>query len=146
MKIVSLGRPKNMSSKPLRVGVYIPSDLAEKIAILMKDMGLETLSKLVQEALRLYVAEHSWRIGDEVIGAIGILYDHEVGYVDEELTDLQHKYIEVVVTSTHVHLDQRNCLLVIIVKGLSDTIKRFLSDAEKVKGVKIVRVMLMPKQ
>lgn len=134
-----------MSSKPLRVGVYIPSDLAERLSAVMKSSGVESLSKVVQEALRLYIAEHSWVTGEEVVGAIGVLYDHEAGHVDEELTDLQHKYMSVVVVSTHVHLDQRTCLLIVIVRGASTTIKELVNDLEKVRGVKVVRLMLIPK-
>lgn len=134
------------TSKPLRVGVYIPKDLAEKLSEIMKDQGIDSLSRIVQESLRLYLAEHSWRTGEEVVGAIGILYDHEVNHVDEELTDVQHKYLSIIVASTHVHLDQRNCLLIVIVKGFSNTIKEFINNVEKIKGVKLVRLMLMLKK
>lgn len=133
-------------AKPLRVGIYIPKDLSEKLTEIMKDLGIDTISRVVQESLRLYIAEHSWRIGGEVVGAVGILYDHEESHVDEELTDIQHRYLPIVISSTHVHLDQRNCLLIVIVKGLSNTIKEFISEIEKIKGVKLVRLMLMPKQ
>lgn len=133
-------------SKPLRVGVYIPKDLAEKLLEIMKDMGIDTLSRIVQESIRLFIAEHSWRIGGEVVGAIGVLYDHEVGNVDEELTDTQHRFLSIVISSMHVHLDERNCLLMIIVRGSSDTIKKFVSSIEKIKGVKLVRLTLIPRQ
>lgn len=132
-------------SKPLRVGIYIPKDLAERLSVIIKDLGVDSISKLVQEALRLYVAEHSWRIGGEVVGAIGVLYDHEVGHIDEELTDLQHKHMNTIIVATHVHIDQRNCLLIIIVKGSSETIKELISDIEKKRGVKVVRLMLIPR-
>ncbi|MEM1525902.1 MAG: CopG family ribbon-helix-helix protein [Ignisphaera sp.] len=132
-------------SKPLRVGIYIPRDLAEKLSAIIKDLGVDSISKLVQEALRLYVAEHSWRIGGEVFGAIGVLYDHEVGHIDEELTDLQHKHMNTIIVATHVHVDQRNCLLIIIVRGSSETIKELISDIEKKRGVKVVRLMLIPR-
>ncbi|MEM1645572.1 MAG: CopG family ribbon-helix-helix protein [Ignisphaera sp.] len=132
-------------SKPLRVGIYVPKDLTDKLSAIMRDFGIDSLSKVVQEALRLYVAEHSWRIGGEVIGAIGVLYDHEVGHIDEELTDLQHKYMESIIVATHVHLDQRNCLLIIIVRGSSEVIKELIGDIETKRGVKVVRLMLIPK-
>ena len=92
------------SQKPMRVGVYIPSDLAEKIEKIMKSKGVDSLSKIVQEALRLYIAEHSWASGEEVVGAITVLYDHEVGHTDEKITDVQHKYLDIVLSATHIHL------------------------------------------
>lgn len=130
----------------LKVGIYIPNDIVDRLRKIMENLGIGSLSRVVQESLRLYIAEHSWRMEGEVVGAIGILYDHEVGHVDEELTDVQHRYLAIVVSSMHVHLDQRNCLLVIVVRGLSSTIKDFVNDVEKIKGVKLVRLMMMPKQ
>lgn len=132
--------------KPLRVGVYIPKDLVEKLSLFMKDMGIDSISKIVQEALRLYTAEYSWKTGGEVVGAIGVLYDHEIGYVDEELTNLQHKYIGIVIASMHIHIDQRNCLLIIAVNGCSEKIKELINSIEKIKGVKMVRLILIPRQ
>ncbi|MEM0489860.1 MAG: CopG family ribbon-helix-helix protein [Ignisphaera sp.] len=135
-----------MSSKPMRIGVYIPKELAEEITRIMNEIGIDSVSKVVQEGLRLYIAEYRWRTEGDVVGAIGIIYDHEVGHVDEELTDLQHKYIDIIVSSLHIHLDLRNCLIIIIVRGLSKTIKKFLEDIEKIRGVKMVRLMLMSRQ
>lgn len=135
-----------MTVRPLRIGVYIPSDLAEEVVKLMKEVGAESISKVVQEALRLYIVEHSWKTEGEVVGAIGILYDHEIEHVDENITDLQHKYLDTIVSSIHLHLDPRNCLLIVIIRGSSKTIKKFIEEVDKIKGVKMVRLMLMPKQ
>ncbi|MEM0066130.1 MAG: CopG family ribbon-helix-helix protein [Sulfolobales archaeon] len=128
------------------MGVYIPGDLADEISKVMRDAGIGSISRVVQESLRLYLAEHSWRTGGDVVGALGIVYDHEARNVDEELTDIQHKYLDVVVSSLHVHLDQRNCLLVVVVKGSSKAVKALVDEIERVEGVKVVRLALMSKQ
>ncbi|MCS7099677.1 MAG: CopG family ribbon-helix-helix protein [Sulfolobales archaeon] len=112
---------------------------------LVKSSGVGSLSKIVQEGLRLYIAEHSWRSGGEVVGALGVLYDHDVDRVDEELTNVQHKYMEAIISTLHVHLDARHCLLVISVRGNTSTIKALADELEKLRGVKLVRYMLMPK-
>jgi len=133
-------------SKPLKVGVYIPGDLAEKLLKIMEDTGLSTISKLVQEAIRLFIAEHSWRVGGEVVGVVGVLYDHEVDRVDDKLTDIQHKFLSTIISAVHIHLDERHCLLIIAVRGPSNIVKELVSNIEGVKGVKLVRSMLLPKQ
>jgi len=131
--------------KPMKVGVYIPGNIVEKLTEIMKEIGVESLSRVVQESIRLYIAEHSWRTRGEVVGAIGVLYDHEAGDVDGELTDIQHKFLHAVVATTHVHLDERNCMLIVVVRGAADSVKDLVSNIEKVKGVKLVRLMLMAK-
>ncbi|MEM4831930.1 MAG: hypothetical protein QW740_05840, partial [Sulfolobales archaeon] len=71
------------------------------------------------------------------------VYDHEARDVDKELTDIQHKYLDIIVSSLHVHLDQRNCLLVVVVKGSSKAVKALVDEIERVEGVKVVRLALM---
>jgi len=134
-----------VGGKSMKVGVYIPEDLVGGLSAIMRELGVGSLSRVVQESLRLYMAEHSWRTHGDVVGAIGVLYDHEAGEVDEELTDAQHGFLQEVVSAIHVHLDERNCLLIIVVKGAASNVKELISKIEKIKGVKLVRLMLMPK-
>lgn len=132
--------------RPIKIGVYIPGDLARELAKISENIGVKSISRMVQEALRLYIAEHMWKTGGVVVGAIGILYDHDVENVDEVLTDTQHRFLDLVVSAIHVHLDQRNCVLLIIVKGSTEKIKSMISNIENLKGVKAVRFMLIPKE
>lgn len=130
-------------SKPMRVGVYIPEDLAEELTVVMREKGITSISKVVQEALRLYVAEHGWRGREKATGIIGVFYDHEAAHVDEELTDIQHKYLDTVISTMHIHLDEKNCLLAIAVKGSQDRVKELVGNLEKIRGVKLIRLMLI---
>ncbi|MEZ0393690.1 MAG: CopG family ribbon-helix-helix protein [Desulfurococcaceae archaeon] len=130
----------------LRVGVYIPAELADSLEEIVRGEGLPSISRAVQEALRLYVAERSWRAGGEVVGAIGLVYDHEVAGADEALTDVQHRYLDVIASTVHVHLDERNCLLVIVVRGDAGRVRSLLGDVEGIRGVKAARLMILPRK
>ncbi len=134
---------ESRSSKAMRVGVYIPPDLATELEEFMRRMGIDSVSKIVQHAIRTYLAEWRWIEGGEVAGAIGILYNHEVGNVDEALTDTQHRYLDLVIAAMHIHLDRENCLLIIAVRGDAKRIREFVEDIQKLKGVKMVKPMLM---
>lgn len=131
------------SNKGTRFGVYIPPDLAKELDECMNKLGITSKSHLVQEALRLFLAEHRWRLSGNVVGALGVIYNHDVGNVDEELTDVQHKYLDIIAGAFHLHLDKENCLLVIIVKGESQRIKNLLDEIIKLKGVKSARPLLL---
>ena len=48
---------------------------------------------------------------------VTLIYDHHAGRVAERLTELQHLHLNRVVTTTHVHLDARRCLEVILLRG-----------------------------
>ena len=110
----------------------------------MKLSGMSSKSKVIQEALRLFIIEQRWRLAEgKVAGVLGVIYDHEVGHADEVLTDIQHKYLDVVISTMHIHLDVRNCMLAIAVRGSAERVRELINEIEKVKGVKLVRPMLM---
>ena len=127
----------------VKFGVYVPEGLAEDLERCMKELGLDNKSKLVQEALRSFIAEQRWRFGGRAVGVIGVIYDHDVSHADEELTDIQHEYLGIIVAALHIHVERRKCALYIFVRGETDDIKELMSRIMKIKGVEIVKPMLL---
>ncbi len=132
-----------MSQLKGKFGIYIPESLANELEDCMRTLGLRSKSALVREALKLFINEHKWKTAKQVVGIIGLIYDHEMKGVDEELTDIQHAYLELVVSTLHVHLDRRRCMLAIVVRGYTDKIKELLGRLVSVRGVEIARTMLL---
>ncbi|MDI3476451.1 MAG: CopG family transcriptional regulator, nickel-responsive regulator, partial [Thermococcaceae archaeon] len=80
---------------------------------------------------------HEWEAGDkEVAGTITMLYNHDEADVVKELLDLQHDYLQEIISSIHVHMDEHNCLEVVIVKGKASRIKEIADRLLSLKGVK----------
>ncbi|MDK6028054.1 ribbon-helix-helix domain-containing protein [Ignisphaera sp. 4213-co] len=129
-----------------KFGVYIPSELARELDELMKSLGIENRSKLLQESLRLFIIENKWSIAKEVVGSINILYNHKIGDSDKELTELQHDFLDVISSAMHIHLDKERCLLIVAVKGSSNRVKELIGRIHSVKGVLLVRSTLMATQ
>ncbi len=127
----------------LKFGVYLPEELANELNECMKVLGVSSKSRLIQEALRLFINENRWRLGGKAVGTIGVIYDHTVPDVDEVLTDIQHDYLDIVISTIHVHLDKRRCMLNILVKGNVDRIKELLSKLINVRGVLFARPLLL---
>mgnify|MGYP001772759093 CR=1 FL=1 len=139
---MSSRRPRR-SGELMKFGVYIPVDLAEELKKLAESLRVKSRSKLLQEALRLYILENKWSVADEVAGSIGILYNHEVRGVDEELTDVQHEFLDIIVSALHVHLDKERCMLIIAIRGASSRVRELVSKVNNLKGVVLVRPMLL---
>lgn len=127
-----------------KFGVYLTDELYEKLQEYMDKLSIRSKSKLLQEALRLFIVEHQWKLGGNVVGLIGIIYDHECPDVDNRLTDVQHKYISLIVSTVHVHLDKRKCMLAIIVRGHTEEIRNLLNDLMNIRGVLLTRQILLP--
>ncbi|MEM0500810.1 MAG: nickel-responsive transcriptional regulator NikR [Ignisphaera sp.] len=127
----------------VKFGVYIQRELIEELDRIMLNSGIRNRSKLLQEALRLFIIENRWISSKEVVGSISILYNHDVGDIDERLTDIQHTFRDIIISSMHIHLDEDTCMLVIAVRGDSQRIKEFLDSIRMLKGTLLVKHSLL---
>nr|WP_165232294.1 nickel-responsive transcriptional regulator NikR [Aquisphaera insulae] len=78
----------------------------------------------------------------EAMGVVTLVYDHHAGRIAEKLTELQHRHVERVVTTTHVHLDERRCLEVILLRGAASVVRQLADDLIGIKGVETGRLVL----
>lgn len=87
--------------------------------------------------MRDFIVRHEWEEGNkEVAGTITIVYNHDEADVVKELLDLQHDYVDEIISSLHVHMDEHNCLEVVVVKGKASRIKEIAERLISLKGVK----------
>lgn len=127
-----------------KFGIYLPKEIEIDLDYLIKELSLSNKSKLFQEALRLFIVENKWRsICGKIAGAIGLLYNHNVKNTDEMITRIQHKYIDVIVSSIHVHLDEEKCLLMIIIRGDVSRVKELYKELHGVTGVLLIRPVFL---
>ncbi len=126
-----------------KFGIYVPEDLMRELEECMKSLGVRNKSLVIREALRLFISEHKWRAGGPILGVISVVYDHEVRGVDAKLTDIQHDYLNEIISALHIHVDRRNCMLILALKGDSERVNSLLKEIIKLKGVKLVRPALI---
>lgn len=132
-------------TKIVRVGVTFPPDLLKDFDEIIRKMGYENRSKAVQDAVRIFVSEKKWlqeETGNQA-GVLMLIYDHDVRGLENALTDIQHHYAQVICSTMHTHLSERDCLEAIAVKGDAAEVRK-LSDAIAAKrGVKILKTMVV---
>ncbi len=121
-----------------RFSVAMPETLLMRFDGYVARRGLaknrsEVVRDLVREAL---VAEESEEPGVEVMGTLTIVYNHHAHDVPEKLHHIQHAHFGNVVSTTHVHLDEDNCLEVIILRGESTDVRNISDTILGTKGVK----------
>lgn len=123
--------------KITRFGVSVPDELLEKFDRIIEEKGYVNRSEAIRDLMRDFIVRHEWEEGDaEVAGTITIVYNHEEAEVVKELLGLQHDYVEEIVSSLHVHMDEHNCLEVVVVKGKASRIKEIAERLISLKGVK----------
>ena len=121
----------------VRFGVSVPEELLERFDRIIEEKGYVNRSEAIRDMMRDFIVRHEWEEGDaEVAGTITMLYNHDEADVVKELLDLQHDYVAEIVSSLHVHMDEHNCLEVVIVKGKASRIKEIADRLLSLKGVK----------
>ena len=122
--------------KLVRFGVSMPAHLLDHFDEIITMKGYTNRSEAIRDMIRDTIVEHEWMEGKEVMGVITIVYDHHRRGVMEKLIDLQHIHHSSVASSTHIHLDDENCLEVVVVKGKPPHVKELADNMIALKGVK----------
>jgi len=78
----------------------------------------------------------------DAMGVVTLIYDHHATDIARRLTEVQHGHLDMVVTTTHVHLDSARCLEVVLARGKAAEVRRLADDLIGVKGVETGRLVL----
>jgi CopG family nickel-responsive transcriptional regulator len=132
-------------TKIVRVGVTFPPDLLKDFDEVISKMGYENRSKAVQDAVRLFVSEKKWLQEERgtQAGVLMMVYDHEVKGLESVLTDVQHRYSNIICSTMHIHLNERDCLEAIAVKGDAVEVRKLSDELAAKRGVKILKTVLI---
>lgn len=123
--------------KVTRFGVSIDTILLGRFDKLIKKLGYRSRSEAFRDLIRERLVSEEWKDEKtETVGILGLVFSHDTRELTEILTRIQHKYLDVIVSSTHIHLDHHNCLEVIILKGRSRMIHKISDTLLATKNVK----------
>lgn len=124
-----------------RISVSVSPDILKDFDETINWIGFNR-SKAIQVAMRNFLTEHKWTVEQEstVVGAITMIYDHDVRGLMETLTDIQHHHLGVISSTTHVHLDEHNCLEIIAFKGEVKLIQSLAEKLMTTRGVKQLKI------
>ncbi len=132
-------------SKVVRIGVTFPPELLTEFDEIISKMGYESRSKAIQDAVRLYVSERKWVKEENAnqTGVILMVYDHDIRGLESGLTEAQHHHSDLISSTMHIHLGERDCLEVIAVKGKGSEIRHLSDELATRRGVKILKSMIV---
>lgn len=121
-----------------RISVSLPLELLRDFDEIIKSIGYVDRSKAIRAAMRSFISESKLMHEEQEVmaGALIIVYDHQVKGLEETLTDIQHYFEQTVRSTMHIHLDERNCLEIIAVKGQAKDIQDLAKELTTKTGVK----------
>ena len=120
-----------------RFSTALEPDLLAAFDRFIKRHGYQNRSEGVRDLIRKEMVEEQWRsVQGSVVGVISLAYAHQQHKLQDHLTDLQHKDHDLILSTTHVHLDHNNCLEVILVRGPASRVKTLADRLIALRGVK----------
>jgi CopG family nickel-responsive transcriptional regulator len=132
-------------AKVERIGVSIESTLLSQFDKVIEKKGYQNRSEAIRDLIRDKLSDKELENPNaEAIAAVSIVYDHHATQLMQKLTALQHKHLLQTISSLHVHLNEHDCMEIIVLKG---KIKHINCTAEQMlsqKGVKLGKVNLIP--
>jgi len=120
----------------VRFGVSLERKLLERFDNLIKEKNYSNRSEAIRDLIREEFVKREWIEGDDVAGAIVLIYDHHRKDLLNKITDIQHNYQNVIISTQHIHLDHDNCLEIIAVRGNPKEVRQLADTLKAIKGVK----------
>jgi len=121
-----------------RFSISLDSGLVRQFDAKIRADRCPTRSKAVGDLIRASLVQKEWQAGDEVAGAIVLVYDHHKRDIVGTLTEVQHDCHDAIISTQHIHLDHDNCLEIVAVRGTPGDVEGIVKRLKAVKGLKHV--------
>jgi len=120
-----------------RVSLAIEKSLLNRFDRLLRRRGLGNRSEAVRDLIRhRLVADEGTSGRGEAVASLTLVYDHAQRELSDRLVGAGHQHHARVLSTLHVHLDERLCLEVLALRGKPRVLRHFADHLIGLKGVK----------
>lgn len=128
-----------------RIGVSLDRELLAKFDELIAKQGYQSRSEAIRDLVRGQLSQQQLENPKaKAVGAVFLVYDHHATKLTESLIELQHRHTPAeslqIISSLHVHLDEHDCLEIIVLRGCVGEIHKVADSMLSMKGVKLGRL------
>jgi CopG family nickel-responsive transcriptional regulator len=121
-----------------RISISLESALLDAFDRSNAARGYPTRSEAIRDLIRDYLVRQEGKAvsGDaEQVAVVTLVYDHHARELAARLIDKQHHHLHLVVSSLHVHLGERHCLEVSVLRGPAAAVRHLGDELLSTKGV-----------
>jgi len=124
-------------SELTRISISLESALLDAFDRLISGKSYATRSEAIRDLIRdkLIRTEAEQAAAGEQVAIVTLVYDHHARELANRLIDKQHHHHELVVSSMHVHLGERHCLEVTVLRGDAGKVRHLGDELLATKGV-----------
>ena len=119
-----------------RISISLENNLLTAFDRSTTAKGYATRSEAIRDLIRdRLIREEAQSAAGEQVAVVTLVYDHHARELASRLIDKQHHHHDLVVSSLHVHLGERHCLEVSVLRGASADVKHLGEELLATKGV-----------
>jgi CopG family nickel-responsive transcriptional regulator len=119
-----------------RVSISLESALLGAFDRSITAKGYATRSEAIRDLIReRLIREEEQSAAGDGVAVVTLVYDHHARELAARLIDKQHHHHHLVVSSLHVHLGERHCLEVSVLRGPMEKIRQLGEELLATKGV-----------
>jgi len=125
-------------SKLTRISISLESALLAAFDRSNRARGYATRSESIRDLIRDHLIredQNSPTGGADQVAVVTLVYDHHARELAARLIDKQHHHHHLVVSSLHVHLGERHCLEVSVLRGPAAKVRHLGEELLSTKGV-----------
>jgi len=120
----------------IRFGVSLEENLLDKLDKIVEEERFPNRSRTLRHLINRYKSDKGIEDNEQVAGSIVLIYDHQIQRLHTEIASLQHEYSCMVLSSQHIHLDEKNCIETIAVKGTANKVIKLSNKLLAIKGIR----------
>jgi CopG family nickel-responsive transcriptional regulator len=119
-----------------RITISLEDTLLEAFDKHIAGKGYENRSEAIRDLIRdRLIREEAKHSHSEQVAVVTMVFDHHARELAAKLIDKQHHHHDLVVSSLHVHLGERHCLEVSVLRGPGEKVTHLGDELLATKGV-----------
>jgi CopG family nickel-responsive transcriptional regulator len=123
-------------SELTRISISLESALLTAFDRYLNGKGYATRSEAIRDLIRdRLIHQAGEEAQGEQVAVVALVYDHHARDLANRLIDKQHHHHQLVVSSMHVHLGERHCLEVTVLRGPASEVHHLGDELLATKGV-----------
>lgn len=127
-----------------RIGVSLDKSLLTDFDKLIAKKGYQSRSEAIRDLIREQLSRDKTTDPEATaMAVVCLVYDHHATQLMQKLTHLQHSHLLQTISSLHIHLDEHDCMEVIVLKGKVGEINGTAEKILSTKGVKLGKINLI---
>ena len=121
--------------KLARISITVPETTLHAMDQKIVEQHYESRSQAIVDMINRHLIDELVSRDEVMVGTLTLVYDVSLKPLRSQLVDLQQQYLEQVISSLHIQLDDQKVLQVMLMQGVSSDLKEISKQFIALKGV-----------